>query len=227
MTSLASGMTASSWLAPGISETLSEARSRLSEATELVRKAELPIFNVDVFPPDGRPTRAAAPATSSTVFTISNEDSPQPKGATTDPPARPAGVKPSLADLRAAELRVSTLQSEVDETKLRALKKIRAQDGQLSELRLQLQQAEAQRRHLEAEKEQLLAAKLEAANAAAQATAAAKAAAAATAGAAATGEQLPGSGAAVLFSELAEVDVRGRGEGWARGFFPRPMNRSL
>ena len=38
-----------------------------------------------------------------------------------------------------------------------------------------------------------------------RATAAAKAAAAATA--AATGEQLPGSGAAVLFSELAEVDA--------------------
>ena len=46
---------------------------------------------------------------------------------------------------RAAELRASSLQSEVDATKLKALTKIRAQDEQLRQLRVALDGAEAWR----------------------------------------------------------------------------------
>ena len=188
---------ASSWLSHGaLSESLSEASKRLSAAI-----APLHELSVDgMFPAEGgRPaplppaTPAAAPAAaaSSGVFTIGNTDSPTPPAhaAARDAcaSARPEGnqsaegsgsARPSLAELRAAELRASSLQSEVDATKLKALTKIRAQDEQLRQLRAALDGAEAQRRRLEAEVQRH---KLESANAAAAASASASASTSSTA----------------------------------------------
>ena len=185
---------ASSWLSHGgLSESFSEASKRLSAAV-----APLHELSVDgMFPAEGsRPaplppaTPAAAPAAaaSSGVFTIGNTDSPTPPAhAAACASARPEGNQsaegsgsagPSLAELRAAELRASSLQSEVDATKLKALTKIRAQDEQLRQLRAALDGAEAQRRRLEAEVQRH---KLESANAAAAASASASASTSSTA----------------------------------------------
>ena len=194
---LSSPPMATSWLSHGaLSESLSEASKRLSAAV-----APLHELSVDgMFPAEGgRPaplppaTPAAAPAAaaSSGVFTIGNTDSPTPPAhaAARDvcASARPEGnqsaegsgsARPSLAELRAAELRASSLQSEVDATKLKALTKIRAQDEQLRQLRAALDGAEAQRRRLESEMQRH---KLKSANAAAAASASASASTSSTA----------------------------------------------
>ena len=180
------------WLSQGgLSESFSEASKRLSAAVAPLHLHELSVDGL--FPAEGgRPaplppaTPAAAPASAadSGVFTIGNADSPTPPAyaaASAAPTgarpegnrsARPEGSQsagPSLAELRAVELRASSLQSEVDATKLKALTKIRAQDEQLRRLRAALDGAEAQRRRLEAEAQRQ---KLESANAAAAVTSA-------------------------------------------------------
>ena len=181
----------SSW-AGGLSESFSEASKRLSAAVA----PHLHELSVDgMFPADaGRPAPpppaalvvngASVAATDSGVFTIDNAESPtppthaaaraapasaRPEGSRSSRPDGSPGGQPSLAELHAAELRASSLQSEVDATKLKALTKIRAQDEQLRRLRAALDGAEAQRRRLEVEAQRH---KLEAANAAAATSAA-------------------------------------------------------
>ena len=166
-----------SWLSQGgLSESFSEASKRLSAAVAPLHLHELSVDGM--FPAEGgrpAPLPPATPAAAdSGVFTISNADSPTPPTHAVAPAgalpegsrsARPEGNRiagPSLAELRAAELLASSLQSEVDATKLKALTKIRAQDEQLRRLRAALDGAEAQRRRLEAEVQRH---KLESANA--------------------------------------------------------------
>ena len=113
-------------------------------------------------PAPATPAAAPAAAASSSVFTIGNTDSPTPPAhaaARNAAPARgrrearrAAEAQGHRRELRAAELCASSLQSEVDATKLKALTKIRAQDEQPRQLRAALDGAEAQRRRPESEK---------------------------------------------------------------------------
>ena len=220
-----------SWLSHGgLSESFSEASKRLSAAVAPLHLHELSVDGM--FPTEsGRPappaTPAAAPAAAadSGVFTIGNADSPTPpaQAAARAAPAsarpegnrsvRPEGSRsagPSLAELRAAELRASSLQSEVDATKLKALTKIRAQDEQLRRLRAALDGAEAQRRRLEAEAQRH---KLESANAAATASTSASASTSSTA--------QPASSSAFSAAGFAPASAAVASE-WGRQMQPPP-----